>query len=333
MKKLSANTLTLGATAGILLLLYAIASVRFSDQYFFTASAFMNLLTGNAHLFIIAIGMTFVILSGGIDLSVGATLCLTTVVAAKLLQIEGISFPLVVFLSLSLGTSLGAGMGVLIHVFKQAPFLVTLAGMFFARGLAQIISLESIPVKHSGYSALQDWYVFMPDWSGKSGLAYFDGPAITVVHILIVIVLLISLTIAHCTNFGRNVYAIGGNEVSAEMMQVPIGKTKVLIYALSGFCASLAGLVFLINVPSGNAAHGLALELDAIAAVVIGGTLLSGGCGSMLGTLMGVLIFGIVQMAIRFEPGIGSYWTRIILGLLFLTFIVLQRTLSRIVNE
>jgi simple sugar transport system permease protein len=144
-----------------------------------------------------------------------------------------------------------------------------------------------------------------------------------------VVVLLAGLWIAHLTRFGRNVYAIGGSESSAVLMGLPVARTKVLIYALSGFCAALGGVVFTVQAQSGNPLNGFGMELDAIAAVVIGGTLLSGGVGQVAGTLLGVLIYGTILTAPDYLSGFDSSWQRIAIGGLLLVFIILQRFLSR----
>jgi ribose/xylose/arabinose/galactoside ABC-type transport system permease subunit len=333
--RISKKHVPLIATLGVWLLLYATASIRFSDQYFFTSTTLANLLRGNAHLGIIAIGMTFVILSGGIDLSVGAVMALTTMFLAVLLQDggHGLAWGMdpvwAIALVLMSGTLFGMAMGSIIRFFNQPAFLVTLAGMFLARGLAQVISLQPIRIDHPWHKAVRKWNWETPGDRQEPLLGFFDAAPIPASVLVMIGMFGVAIFIAHWTRFGRNVYAIGGSESSSVLMGLPVGRTKILVYAISGFCSALAGVVFTFNVASGNSQHGVMLELDAIAAVVIGGTLLTGGVGYMLGTFIGVLIFGIIQTAIRYEPGIDAYWTRIIIGLLLLAFIVLQRFLQR----
>jgi galactofuranose transport system permease protein len=292
------------------------ASIRYTG--FFSTQVFFSLLSDNAFLGIAAIGMTFVILSGGIDLSVGAVISLTSLMVAYL--IERSHLPPVVALAAAIATAtfLGAAMGWLIQRFGLAPFLVTLAGMFFARGLAQTLSLESIQVTHPTYQTLSGWQ-----------LSIGQGTGLTLVSVLFLLTLVVAFVISRWTEFGRTTYAIGGDESSAILMGLKVKRTKVLIYALNGFLAGLAGIAYSLYTSSGNASAAVGLELDAIAAVVIGGTLLSGGAGSMIGTLIGVLILGLVQTAITFEGSLSSWWTRIVVGLLVFVFIVMQRSFVR----
>jgi len=296
------------ATVGVFLLLYAGASVWFRDRGFLSPEVFIDLFHDNAFLGVAAVGMTFVILSGGIDLSVGAMVGFTSIFMATLVEKHGVHPGGAMALALLIGTAFGAAMGCVITFFRLPPFLVTLAGMFLARGTALAISLESIGIKHPLYSAV-------------NGLD-FPVPATALTFLA---VLLAALYLAHLTRFGRATYAIGGSEQSAVLMGLPVRSTKVRIYALSGFCSTLAGVVFTVYSGSGNALGGTMLELDAIASVVIGGTLLSGGVGYVAGTLVGVLILGTIQSIITFQGTLSSWWTKIAVGILLLGFILMQR--------
>ncbi|MBI2927064.1 MAG: sugar ABC transporter permease YjfF [Verrucomicrobia bacterium] len=308
--RLSRTHLPLLATVAVFVLLYAAAAMRYEG--FLSARVFTNLLRDNAFLGLAAIGMTFVILSGGIDLSVGAMIGFTSILIGKLIA-AGWHPAFAILLALAAGAGAGAGMGALIRHFALPPFLVTLAGMFLLRGLAFVIGLETVTIQHPLYSAVADF-----------GLRVF--PATAIVFLL---TLVVAIFVAHYTRFGRNVYAMGGNEQSALLMGLPVGATKVRLYALSGFCSALAGVLHTFYTSAGNATAGTMLELDAIAAVVIGGTLLSGGVGYAFGTLVGVLILGVIQTIITFEGTLSSWWTKIVIGVLLLLFILLQRLVQR----
>jgi simple sugar transport system permease protein len=275
--------------------------------------AFINLLVDNSFLLISAVGMTFVILSGGIDLSVGAVIALTTVASAHLLEKEGWSPVVVMPLMLLMGTALGAIMGSIIHFFKVQPFIVTLAGMFFARGMCFFISLDAITISDPFYRTLS-----------MLRIPLFDKTFLSFNVVVALVVVAVAMFIAHMTRFGRTVYAIGGNEQSARLMGLPVGRTKILIYTLNGFCSALAGIVFSIYLLSGHGLYAPNLELDAISSVVIGGTLLTGGVGYVFGTVFGVLINGLIQMLIMFNGQLSSWWTRIAIGVLTLIFIGVQ---------
>jgi ribose/xylose/arabinose/galactoside ABC-type transport system permease subunit len=303
------------ATLLVCALLYTAAVVRY--DYFFSWNVFINFFRENAPLGIAAVGLTFVILAGGIDLSVGSVIACTGILIATLAQ-RGWDPWAAMPLALALGAAFGCVMGCLIHVFRLAPFLVTLAGLFLARGIASVISVHSIALSHPTFVDLSEVTLTVgPDFSIPLAALIFFGVA--------VLAALASLF----TPFGRNVYAIGGDEHSSVLMGLPVGRTKIAIYTLSGFCSALAGVVYSVSIGSGNATAAVGLELDAIAAVVIGGTLLTGGVGSIWGTVIGVLILAIIQTSLIFEGTLSSWWARIIIGGLLLIFIALQKLLTR----
>lgn len=302
------------ATAGVFFLIYAAASARYNG--FFTARVFVNFLADNAFLGVAAVGMTFVILSKGIDLSVGSMVGLTSIVIASLVTRAHWHPGLAIVFALAGGGLLGSAMGMLIRYYALPPFLVTLAGMFFARGLGFVISVESIPITHQSVARLSEFR-----------LPLLGGMSLPLTAVVFLAVATAAIAVSRWTKFGRAVYAIGGNEEAAGLMGLPVGATKLKVYALSGFCSALAGVIYALYSLSGNANAGVGLELDAIAAVVIGGTLLSGGVGNVFGTVIGVLIFGVIQTAITFEGTLSSWWTKIFVGTLLFGFIALQRAL------
>ena len=310
--KLAPKYLPLAATTSLFLLIGAVGSVLYTG--FFSLQVFANLLIDNAFLCIVAVGMTFVILSGGIDLSVGSMIALTTMVSAWLVEKHHWSPAAVIPLVLLMGTAFGAFMGILIERFRLQPFIVTLAGMFLARGLCYVISIDSISITNPVYAMLSEMRIPV---GGDASLSLSALLALGVV--------VVAVFVAHCTQFGRTVYAIGGNENSAVLMGLPVRATLVGVYTLSGFCSTLAGVVFTFYTLSGYGLHAVGLELDAIAAVVIGGTLLTGGIGYVAGTLIGVLMLGIIQTLITFDGSLSSWWTRIVIGALLFVFCVMQR--------
>jgi galactofuranose transport system permease protein len=312
--QLNSKHLPLAATIGLFIMMFIFGSLRYTG--FFSPQVFLNLFIDNAFLIVVAVGMTFVILSGGIDLSVGSIIALTSMIAASLTMNAQLSPVLVIPISLLVGTVLGFCMGCLIHFFNLQPFIVTLAGMFLARGLCYLISVESITINH-------EFFNFMASTQIPVG----GGNFISISVIIALVVVMAAIFVAHYSKFGRNVYALGGSEQSALLMGLPVGKTKIMIYTVSGFCSSLAGLIFTFYMLSGYGLHANGLELDTIAAVVIGGTLLTGGAGYIAGSVVGVLILGIIQTVIVFEGTLSSWWTKIAIGALLLLFIVLQRVI------
>jgi len=312
---MSRRLLPLSITMLLFVGMAAFGGIRY--QGFFAPQVFLNLLIDNAFLCVVAVGMTFVILSGGIDLSVGALLALSTMLCAALLR-AGWSPGATIALVLACGAAFGALQGLLIQRFRLAPFIVTLAGMFLARGCCYLISTESIPINDATFAAIAQLRVPVG-----------GDASVTVGALIAIVTVLAAMRLAHATEFGRTVYAIGGDESSARLMGLNVGPTKVAVYLLSGFTAALAGIVMSFYMLSGYGLHGVGLELDAIAAVVIGGTLLAGGVGYVAGTLFGVLILGIIQTLIAFDGRLSSWWTRIVVGVLLLLFCLLQRLFER----
>ncbi|MFJ5472542.1 galactofuranose ABC transporter, permease protein YjfF [Pectobacterium carotovorum] len=284
---------------------------------FASTRVFFDLLTDNAFLGIVAVGMTFVILSGGIDLSVGSVIAFTGVLLAKLIGTYGIDPFFAFAIALVMGAMFGGLMGWIIDTLKLPAFIITLAGMFFVRGMSFIVSQESIPIDHPVYNQLAGLAWRMP-----------DGGRFTFLALVMLIVVLLGIVMAHRTRFGNRVYAIGGNSYSAELMGVPVRRTTIHIYMLSSTLAVLSGIVFSLYTSAGYALAASGVELDAIAAVVIGGTLLTGGVGTILGTLFGVLIQGLIQTYITFDGTLSSWWTKIVIGFLLFAFIGLQKALS-----
>ncbi len=312
---LSASSIPRFATVLVCLALYLASAFRFEN--FATLQVFVNFLSDNAVLGIVAVGMTFVILSGGIDLSVGSVIALVSIGMVVLIEQKGWHPVSAGLIMVAAGTLFGAIMGGIIQVFKLPAFLVTLAGMFMGRGLALVISLESIPIVHPWYGSLLGFSISLG-----------ENTAMGAVPIVYGVIVILGILVARYTTFGRNVYAIGGNEDASLLMGIPVGLTRVSVYAVSGLCSALAGIVYTMYSFSGNATTGVALELDAIAAVVIGGTLLTGGIGGVFGTFIGVLIFGIIQTSIAFEGSLNSWWTKIGIAALLLLFIVMQRLIE-----
>jgi ribose/xylose/arabinose/galactoside ABC-type transport system permease subunit len=303
------------ATLFLLIVMYSsgVANYRNFDD----PSVIVNLFRDNAVLLVVAVGMTFVILTGGIDLSVGAVISLTTVLTATLLKAEWP--PLVVLPAvLVLGALIGAGQGAVIHFFKVEPFIATLAGLFLARGAALFINQQSIPIRDEMWRDMSDYRIVLA-----------DGVVTKPVAVVALLSVLIAAAVLAWTRFGRNVYAIGGNSDSALLMGLPVGRTKIAVYTLSGFCAALGGVLFSINSTSGWALQGNGMELDAIAACVIGGVLLTGGSGFVWGTLLGVLVTGLIRTIINFQGDLNAAWSRIIIGVLLFAFIVMQRLVTR----
>jgi galactofuranose transport system permease protein len=317
LKRFTFNNAPLLTTITIFVVAYFIAGRVYPAMQ--KPQVFFNLFINNGALLIVSIGMTLVILTGGIDLSVGGVIALTSVASAALLR--GGTDPVVVIpLMIVMGTLFGFALGSIIHFLKVQPFIVTLMGMYFARGLAYIISLEAVPIENPAYKSLGLTPIVIPVIPNSYVYIYaLIGP----------ILLIVAVYLSFFTRFGRTIYAIGNNEQSARLMGLPAGRTKIAVYAFSGFCSSLAGIVWSIAFLSGYGQYATSLELDAIAAVVIGGTMLTGGVGNVIGTAFGVLITGTIISILQFNGTLSSWWTRIVVGVLTLIFIGIQSFLYR----
>jgi simple sugar transport system permease protein len=304
--------LPLAATCCIFLIAYALCIWQYPNMA--STRVVGNLLTDNAFLGIVAVGMTFVIISGGIDLSIGSVIAFTGVFLAVIMKNTPIHPIFAFILALMITTAFGALMGAIIHYLEMPPFIVTLAGMFLARGMSFVLTIDSIPVEHPFYRELKSFYYKMP-----------GGGRFTVIGGVMLLVFAVGILVAHKTRFGTNVYALGGGAQTARLMGVPVGRTTIAVYALSGFLAGLAGIVFSLYTSAGYSLATVGVELDAIAAVVIGGTLLTGGAGFVAGTLIGIFIQGLIQTYITFDGTLSSWWTKIVIGILLFMFIIMQK--------
>ena len=310
---MTSRNLPLLATLAVFVIAYAACTFQFPSML--STRVVANLLTDNAYLGVAAVGMTFVILSGGIDLSVGSVIAFTGVFLAVTIR-AGVHPAIALVLVIAITTAFGAVMGAMVHYLETPPFIVTLAGMFFARGVCFLMTTDSIPISHPAWSAILSLKWVLP-----------GGGRLTFIALVMVLATLVGIVLAHFTRFGTYVYGIGGNRTSAELMGVPIARTTVAIYALSSGLAGVAGIVFALYTSAGYSLAATGVELDTIAAVVIGGTLLTGGVGTVAGTFVGVLIQGLIQTYITFDGTLSSWWTKIVIGGLLLAFILLQRGL------
>lgn len=309
MKKIKIKNISLLITVALFVILFVIGALKYDR--FLSLSTFFNLFNDNAYLMIAAIGVTFVLLTGGIDISIASTIAFTGVFSAFLLQ-KGLPAVVVIPLVLGIGASVGAGMGALIHYCKLQPFIVTLAGMFFMRGMCAVISTESIAIEDPFFKTMALSKIKI----GGGRIYYYAFIAL--------VVLAISYYVLKKTKFGRTVYAIGGNEQSALLMGLPVARTKIGVYTISSLCAALSGVVFSFYTLAGYSLQNIGLELDAISSAVIGGTLLTGGVGTVVGTTIGVLIQGVIQVIVTYQ-NLNTWWTKVTIAGLLCLFIVIQR--------
>jgi galactofuranose transport system permease protein len=294
----------------VLILVVVVSALAFDN--FLTEQNLENIVLQGAFLGLIVVGMTFVIISGGIDLSVGSMLGLGGIIAAQSVQVF---WPLALILPPLLCGVIGFGNGLLIAKAKMAPFIVTLAGLLGIRGLALALANER-PIGIDS-SSLFAWF----------GQGQVFGIAVPIVFVIVAFALG-GLALAR-TGYGRVIFAIGGSEESARLMGLPVDRTKIIVYTVSGSLAGLSGALLAARLSAGDPNAGLAWELDAISAVVVGGTLLTGGAGSISGSLAGVLLLSILQNLINQVGTLGSYAQQVVSGFFLIVVVVVQAYLTR----
>ena len=326
-KKMTGNGFLLLITIALFAVMYIAGMIIFADKGFAKPQMFLNLFVSNAGLLVIACGLTIVMITGGIDISVGSVTALVCMVLADLMENKGVNTYLAVLVALLIGVAFGIVQGFLVAYLDIQPFIVTLAGMFFGRGLTAIISTDMISIKNELFLKWANYRFYMPFGStskkGKFIPAYI--PPTVVIALIVVIVIAVLLKYR---KFGRKLYAIGGSRQSALMMGLNVKRTIFNAYVLDGFLAGLGGFLFCLNSCAGFVEQAKGLEMDAISSAVIGGTLLSGGVGTPIGTLFGVLIKGTISSLITTQGTLSSWWVRIILSVLLCFFIVIQSVIA-----
>jgi ribose/xylose/arabinose/galactoside ABC-type transport system permease subunit len=318
LNRLKPNLETLPTLAAIVIFVGMIIYGEIAYGRILQFSTLSNLFINNAYLIILAVGLTFVILTGGVDLSVGAIIAISSLVGVMLANAGWNPFVVIVLMIL-IGSVFGAASGILIQYFNVQPFIATLAMMFLARGLASMLS--TTPERLADESPIRTL---------STEVKVIDGPKIndlvTTPNVIIAaVVVIVAFYVLHKTRFGRTVYAIGGSEQSATLMGLPVVRTKLAIYIISGTLAGLAAVVYTSKLGIAQNITGVGWELDAIAAVIIGGTLLTGGAGFVLGSVIGALVLGLMNVLITRDGSIPPEATTIITGAILLVFVLLQR--------
>lgn len=327
-KRFNSNTFLFMITIALFIVMYVAGMIIFSDNGFANPQMFMNLFVNNAGLIVIGCGMTIVMITGGIDISVGSVTALVCMASAYAMENKGLSPYMALAISLGVGLLFGLLQGYLISYLEIQPFIVTLAGLFLGRGLTAMISTDMISIKNELFQQWATFQIKLPIGTYNKRGIFRPAYVYPSVIIALVVVILIAVMLKY-TKFGRKLFAIGGNQQSAMMMGLNVKRTKFQAYVLDGFLAGLGGFLFCLNSCAGFVEQAKGLEMDAISAAVIGGTLLSGGVGTVVGTLFGVLIKGTITSLITTQGTLSSWWVRIVLSALLCFFIVLQAIFAR----
>ncbi len=333
-KKLSGGNFLLSVTVVLFIVMYLVGCIVFASKKFGTWQIFLNMLIDNAGLLIVAGGMTIILITGGIDISVGSVVGLSCMILAFTMEKLGLSAPAAISLVILFGLVFGAVQGWLIAYLKLQPFIVSLAGLFFCRGLTSMISTEQIAItKNKLFLAIAQLNIYLP-WGAtvnKRGVKSF--PFIHPSVLIALVTLVVIWYVLKYTRFGRSLFALGGNEQSALLMGINVKKTKMLAYMINGFLAAFGGFVFCLNTCSGFVEQAKGFEMEAISSAVIGGTLLTGGVGTVVGSFFGVLIKAIIETYIRCQGTLSSWWNKIVLSILLCFFIVLQSVFIMLKNR
>lgn len=332
-KKLNGNSILLLITVILFVVMYAAGCVVYANKGFTHLQTFLNILINNAGLICITAGMTCVMLTGGIDISVGSVVAMDCMFLAVGMEEWGMKSPVLMLLVLLIGIVFGIVQGYCIAYLEIQPFIVTMAGMFFARGMTAVICTDQVSiVSDELFVKLSTMKLNIPfnigAYENKKGILQVPYVRITVV-IALLVVLLIFLMLKY-TKFGRSIYAVGGNSQSATLMGLDVRKTKMKTYVLASFLASIGGICYCLNTMCGTTTQASGLEMDAISSAVIGGTLLTGGVGNVGGSLVGVLINGTISTLVKSHGKLVSSWANIVTAILLCFFIVLQAILAKI---
>ncbi|MBO7420872.1 MAG: sugar ABC transporter permease YjfF [Spirochaetaceae bacterium] len=320
---LSNTTLLLTITICTFVGMYLLAMLIWGGV-FLNPQQFLDLFNNNAYLIVIACGLTIVMITGGIDISVGGTVALITMASVVFMEDHNGGILSSVLIALGIGLAMGIVQGYFVAYLKIQPFIVTLAGMFFTRGMTTIVSKAPRTATNELFLELKDFYIdipFLGTWARNGNWI----PASIEVGVVIALVVVIMLwAMLKWTRFGRNLYAVGGNNESALMLGINVQRTQFFAYVLCGVLAGIAGFCYLLHTGAGNASNATAAEMQAIASSIIGGTLLSGGVGSVVGTLFGVMSLKTINNIVVASGLREPYWQSITTGLMLCFFILLQ---------
>jgi simple sugar transport system permease protein len=311
-------------TIALFVTIYALSIVFLGDKGFNKIQMFFNLFNENAALIVIACGLTIVMITGSIDISVGGSTALICTACIVCLNNHGFNFFTALILALAIGLVFGAIQGFLVAYLEMQPFIVTLAGMFLGRGLVALIEVNQIQVSNPGFEALSGSRILIPFLGDYNKKGVFIQSKLEYGVVVALIIVCVMFWVLKKTKLGRSFYAVGGNAQSALMLGINVRRTKFLAHLLCGLLAGIGGFLYVFHTRSGSVQQATGLEMDAIAASIIGGTLLTGGVGNVFGTLFGVLASGIVLLVVTAIGSQDPWWPQITRAAMLCFFIVLQ---------
>ena len=331
LKKINGNTLLLLITIGLFIVMYIAGCAVYSQRGFTHLQTLLNILINNSGLLCVTCGMTCVMLTGGIDISVGSLIAMDCMFIAVGIEKWNMNPILLMILVLVIGVVFGLVQGFCVGYLKLQPFIVTMAGMFFGRGMTAVICTEQVSVSSSElFVKIAQAKIELPFGAYTNNRGVLQVPYVRIPVVIALIVLILVFLMLKYTKFGRSLYAVGGSEQSAVMMGLDVAKTKLKAYVLSSVLCSIGGICYCLNTMSGSVQQATGLEMDAISSAVIGGTLLTGGVGNVIGSFFGVLINGTISTLVKTNGKLLSSWSNIAVAALLCFFIILQSVFAKI---
>ena len=332
-RSLNNNTILLLMTVALFVIMYAAGCIVYSSKGFARLQSFIDILKNNAGLICATCGMTAVMITGGIDISVGSLIAMNCMFLSVGVENWGLPAELLLPLMLVIGIVFGAVQGFCVGYLGIQPFIVTMAGLFFGRGMTAVLSTQQISIQNSPLmKTLSTTKIYMPFEIG----AYLNKkgklmvPNFSLYVIIAIVCVIVTFIILRYTKFGRSLYAVGGNQQSAALMGLDVKKTKFKAHVFCSLMASFGAICFVMNTMCGTTRQALGLEMDAISSAVIGGTLLTGGVGNVFGSFVGVLINGTISSLVKTNGKLNSAWPNVITALLLCFFIMIQAIFARV---
>ena len=322
-KNMTDTNMLLTITIVIFFLMY-IGAIVFQGEGFLRPQTFLSMLNANGALIITSCGMSLVMITGGIDISVGGVVALVSMCSAVYLDYHNGSILGAVLISLGIGLAFGIVQGYLVAYLDIQPFIVSLAGMFFARGMTTIVNTNPFNVQNEAFVALKDTRVSVPGLGSFNKLGRYVDAYVEIGVVVALLVVILMFIMLRWTKLGRSFYAVGGNQQSALMLGINVRRTKFLSHLICSLLAGIGGFVYFLHVGSGSASHAMGMEMNAIASSIIGGTMLTGGVGNIIGTLFGVLSLSTIQNIVSSAGLDQAWWTGITIAAMLCLFLVIQ---------
>ena len=322
-KNMTDTTLLLAITIIVFVLMY-LGAIIFQGKGFLKPQTFFNILNANAALILLSCGLTLVMVIGSIDISVGGVTALVSMCCAVYLDYHGGNVFVSMLIALGIGLAFGLVQGYLIAYLDIQPFIVTLAGMFFARGMTTIVHTNPFNVENTDFVALKETRITVPGMGSVNKLGKYVDAYIEIGVVVAILAVIVLFLVLRYTKLGRAFYAVGGNKQSALMLGINVKKTKFIAHVICGVLAGIGGYVYFLHVGSGAASHASGAEMNAIASSIIGGTMLTGGVGNIIGTLFGVLSLSTIQNIVSSAGMDQAWWTGITIAAMLCLFLVIQ---------